>query len=116
LQDVRNGALRYAEWFYGPQKRILGSYELGITKAGFFNDIRANINYQDIEESRQTRDYKRYDRFDSRREHIKVWAFTFDGHKLWGQNELTVGIDGQLNDLKSVADRTNLTTGAHDRN
>jgi len=112
LQDVRNGALRYAEWFYGPQKRILGSYELGITKAGFFNEIRANINYQDIEESRQTRDYKRYDRFDSRREHIKVWAFTVDGRKLWGQNELTVGIDGQLNDLKSVADRTNLTTGA----
>ena len=112
LQDIRNGTLRYAEWYYGPQKRIMGSYELGISRAGFFDEIRANINYQDIEESRQTREYRRYDRFDSRREHIKVWAFTVDGRKIWGRNELTTGIDGQLNDLKSVADRTNTLTGA----
>lgn len=112
LQDIRNGTLRYAEWYYGPQKRIMGSYELGISGAGFFNEIRANINYQDIEESRQTREYRRYDRFDSRREHIKVGTFTVDGRKLWGHNELTMGVDGQLNDLKSVADRTNTLTGA----
>ncbi len=111
LQDIKNGTLRYAEWYYGPQKRIMGSYELGISSAGFINEIKANINYQDIEESRQTREYRRYDRFDSRREHLKVWAFTIDGRKKWGKNELTAGIDGQLNDVKSVADRTNINTG-----
>jgi len=118
LQDKRNfgGAmgttLRYAEWFYGPQKRILGAYELGVKSLSFLNEFRMNINYQDLEESRQQREYRRYDRFDSRREHIKVWGATVDGRKIFGNNELTIGIDGQFNDVKSVADRTNLTTGA----
>lgn len=118
LQDKRNfggsigNTLRYAEWFYGPQKRLLGAYELSAKNLGFVNEFRANINYQDLEESRQQREYRRYDRFDSRREHIKVWGFVIDGRKMFGNNELTVGIDGQFNDVKSVADRTNLTTGA----
>jgi hemoglobin/transferrin/lactoferrin receptor protein len=118
LQDKRNfgGAigttLRYAEWFYGPQKRILGAYELSAKNLGFINEFRANINYQDLAESRQQREYRRYDRFDSRRERIKVWGFVIDGRKMFGNNELTIGIDGQFNDVKSVADRTNLSTGA----
>lgn len=117
FQDTRNfggsigTTLRWAEWFYGPQKRILGAYELGIKSTGLFDNIRANINYQDLEESRQQREYLRYDRFDSRREHVKVWGFVIDGKKDFNNNELTVGIDGQFNDVTSVADRTNLTTG-----
>jgi len=118
LQDVRNfggtigTALRYAEWFYGPQTRLMGAYELNAGRLGFLDALKVNLNYQDIKESRQQREYLRYDRFDSRREHIKVIGFNVDGKKSWGNNELTMGIDGQLNNLKSVADRTNLTTGA----
>lgn len=118
FQDKRNfggttgNTLRFAEWYYGPQKRILGAYELNVTPAGFFNEMRVNINYQDVEESRQQREYRRYDRFDSRRERVKVWGFVLDGRKKFGNNEITTGIDGQFNDVKSVADRTNLNTGA----
>lgn len=117
LQDIRNfggsigTTLRYAEWYYGPQTRIMGAYELNVSKLGFFDEFKTILSYQDIKESRQQREYLRYDRFDSRREHIKVIGFTVDGRMTRGQNELTLGIDGQLNDLKSVADRTNLTTG-----
>ncbi|OSZ80853.1 hypothetical protein CAP36_06320 [Chitinophagaceae bacterium IBVUCB2] len=118
LQDTRNfggsigTTLRYAEWFYGPQTRVMGGYELNVEKLGFLDGLKVNLNYQDIKESRQQREYLRYDRFDSRREHIKVAAFNVDGRKVWGNNEVSMGIDGQLNDVKSVADRTNLTTGA----
>lgn len=118
LQDTRDfgGAigttLRYAQWYYGPQTRILGAYDLNIAMAGFLDEIKLNVNYQDIKESRQQREYRRYDRFDSRREHIKVIGFNLDGRKKWGNNEINLGIDGQLNDVKSVADRTNLLTGA----
>lgn len=117
LQDtftsgVNKGLLRWAKWYYGPQKRILGAYELNITNTAGFDEIKANINYQNIEESRQQREYKRYDRFDSRVEKVKVWGFTLNGRKKFGQNELVLGADAQLNDVKSKATRTNLTTGA----
>lgn len=117
LQDIRNfGApigttLRYAEWFYGPQKRILGAYELNAVKLGFVDALKVNINYQDIEESRQTREYRRYDRFDSQVEKVKVFGVSVTGRKDIGNSELTAGIDAQFNDVKSRATRTNLTTG-----
>ena len=118
LQDIKNfggsigTTLRYAEWFYGPQKRIMGAYELSANKLGFLDMLKANINYQDIEESRQTREFKRYDRFDSQVEKVKVFGISITGRKDIGNSELTVGIDAQFNDVKSRATRTNLTTGA----
>jgi hemoglobin/transferrin/lactoferrin receptor protein len=118
LQDEKNfggsigTTLRYAEWFYGPQKRVLGAYELNVVNMGFFNEIKANINYQDIEESRQTREYRRYDRFDSRVEKVKVFGATLSGRKLIGaNNEIAIGIDFQSNDLKSTASRKKINTG-----
>lgn len=118
LQDLRNfggsigTTLRYAEWFYGPQTRYLAAYEFNWLPSRVFDAIRLNVNYQKIEESRQQREYRRYDRFDSRREKLGVWSFTLDARKKWKKDELTVGIDGQFNKLTSLADRTNLTTGA----
>lgn len=111
LQDIRNGRLRYAEWFYGPQKRLLGAYECNVSGIAFFDALKANLNYQDIEESRQQRDFRRYDRFDSRKEKIKVWGATITGRKVMGDNELVTGLDMQLNNLRSAASRTNILTG-----
>jgi len=118
LQDIKNfgnpigTTLRFAEWYYGPQKRAMGSYELNISSSGFFNELKANINYQDIDESRQTREYRRTDRFDSQVEKVKVFGTTFSGRKIMGDHELVVGADVQLNDVKSAASSTNLITGA----
>jgi hemoglobin/transferrin/lactoferrin receptor protein len=113
LQDVRSGALRYAAWYYGPQTRKLVAYEFNAEKlTGFFSHVRANLNYQDIAESRHTREYRRYDRLDSRFEEIKVYGFVVDGRRFRGAHELTLGIDGQLNNLHSHAERVNILSGA----
>jgi hemoglobin/transferrin/lactoferrin receptor protein len=113
LQDKRNGTLRFAEWYYGPQKRNLYAYEFNAKNlSGLVDEAHVNINYQDIEESRQTRDYRRYERFDSRVEKVKVAGFVIDTRKKFDGNELTAGIDGQLNTLKSTATRKNINTGA----
>ncbi len=117
LQDKRyfnastGTTLRYAEWFYGPQTRWLGAYELNVSHLGILDELRVNVNYQKIEESRQQREYLRYDRFDSRLEKLDIWGFVIDGRRKWTKNELTLGIDGQLNDLVSAATRTNRNTG-----
>ena len=118
LQDTRNfggsvgTTLRYADWYYGPQQRLLAAYELNVKRPVFFDELKLNLNFQDIKESRNTREYRRYDRFDSRREHVNVYGATLNGKKTFGRNEVIIGADMQLNDVESVADRTNLLTGA----
>jgi hemoglobin/transferrin/lactoferrin receptor protein len=52
------------------------------------------------------------DRFDSQVEKVKVFGTTVNTRKMMGNNELVIGVDVQLNDVKSRAIRTNLTTGA----
>jgi hemoglobin/transferrin/lactoferrin receptor protein len=118
LQDTRNfggsigNKLRYAEWFYGPQKRFLAAYHLEKNTTGFFNAIKANFSVQNIEESRQSREYRRYDGFDSRVEKVKVVGFVFNVIKKWDNNELVTGFDMQLNNVTSKATRKNIFTGA----
>jgi hemoglobin/transferrin/lactoferrin receptor protein len=112
LQDIRNGALRYAQWYYGPQLRGLAAYELNVKSLGWLDEFRSILSYQHIEESRHQRDYRRYDRLDNRLENLEVLALTLDGRKLWGANELTLGADAQLNSLASRAFRKNIQTGA----
>lgn len=113
LQDSRDGLLRFASWYYGPQKRSLFAYTFSANNSkGFFNEYNATLSYQSIEESRITREYKRYDRFDKRIENVGVGGLTIDARKKLKQDEITAGIDLQLNDLRSTASRTNLLTNA----
>jgi len=113
LQDTRAGILRFAAWYYGPQKRSLFAYHFSANnRTGFFNEYSATLSYQSIEESRITREYKRYDRFDKRIEQVGVGGLTIDARKKIKQDEITAGIDVQLNDLLSIASRTNLLTNA----
>ena len=112
LQDIRNGTFRYAEWYYGPQLRLLGAYEFEKQITGFMNSVRLNLNYQHVEESRHTRDYRAYDRLDRRWEEVQVAGLVLDAIKKWKQHELTVGTDLQLNTLQSTAARINTINGA----
>jgi hemoglobin/transferrin/lactoferrin receptor protein len=112
LQDRRNGQLRFAEWYYGPQERQLAAYELNINNKTWFNNIKSLISYQHIEESRHQREYRRYDRKDNRLESLDVWNLTLDARKLWQSHEVSLGLDAQLNDVTSRAFRENILTGA----
>lgn len=116
LQDQKNfpgigTTLRWAQWYYGPQTRWLASYEYSIKNFKKIDELRLNVNYQHIKESRHQREYLAYSRFDSRREAVQVAGFTLDAREKWGQHELTIGMDGQHNLVRSRADRTNLLTG-----
>ena len=110
LQDIRNGLLRYAQWYYGPQTRTLAAYEISVKQLGFFDQFKAIVAHQYIEESRNQREYRRYDRLDIRQEALQVMSYTVDGKKTWNQHEITIGTDGQLNKLKSTAYRKNILT------
>jgi hemoglobin/transferrin/lactoferrin receptor protein len=117
LQDRKTfpgigNTLRWAEWYYGPQTRWLAAYEWNAKNVKTIDELRFNLHYQHVKESRYQREYLAYTQFDSRREAVNIVGFTIDAREKWGRHELTLGTDGQFNSVTSVADRTNLLTGA----
>jgi len=103
LTDTRDGQLRWAAWYYGPQRRLMAAYTFTRENmGGFFDRLMLGINYQKIQESRMQRAYRK-EALQSRIEDIHVAAFNADLRKSLGRNELNLGIDGQFNFLKSTA-------------
>jgi hemoglobin/transferrin/lactoferrin receptor protein len=111
LTDTRNGALRWAEWYYGPQERLMASYNYQHTQIkGFFDQLKAGASYQHIEESRMQRAYRKPLR-EHRIEQIDVWALNLDLRKSTAQHDLHVGADAQFNNLRSAAFNYDINTG-----
>ena len=103
LTDRRNGHLRWAEWYYGPQKRLLGIYKFEKDFNGFFDKLTANLNYQHIEESRFQRPFQNVKR-QSRIEALNIYGYNVDLVKHINYNhKFQVGTDGQLNFLNSIS-------------
>lgn len=102
--------LASAEWYYGPQQRLLAAYTFGLTQAGWFNGgMRATASYQDMEESRNSRSFGK-NGLTSRVEKVKVLGLTINAQKNWGLQSLTIGLDGQYNDVKSTASSLHIVT------
>jgi hemoglobin/transferrin/lactoferrin receptor protein len=111
LTDTRNGALRWAEWYYGPQERLMASYNYQSKEIkGFFDQLKTGVSYQHIEESRMQRAYRRPLR-ENRIERIDVWELNLDVQKSTAQHDLHVGADAQFNDLRSTAFNYDINTG-----
>lgn len=113
LTDPRSsGGLNSAEWYYGPQDRLMVAYTLALNELGWFNGgLRTTLSWQDIEESRHNRNFGAPNRT-SRVEQVKVWGLTADAQRNWGRQSLHIGLDGQYNDVTSTASRFNVNTGA----
>lgn len=116
LTDRRNGQLRWAEWSYGPQKRMMGVYKLEKTLGGFFDQFSANLNYQNIEESRFQRAFQNKKR-QSRIEQLHVGGYNLQLLKnINNRSKIQLGTDGQLNFLNSTAYYKHIETGEKDYN
>lgn len=111
LSDPQGTGLKFAEWYYGPQTRFMGSYKLHISGLGKMADnVSSTLSYQKLEESRHDRRFNNNNRND-RVESVDVWGLTIDFVKAMGKNNLRYGFDGQFNSLKSTAVKTDVTTG-----
>ncbi len=111
LTDPQGSGLRFGEWYYGPQKRLLTSYQLKVNDLGAFADgMTATFSYQDIEESRYDRRFNNNNR-NERVENVDVFGLTVDFQKKKGTNSFRYGIDGQFNRVNSSAHKYNVATG-----
>lgn len=115
------GKLKYAEWYYGPQKRILGAYHLelknkiyhkdskapgntkNILKKGFYDNAKLVAAYQNIEESRHKRKFGATER-KSQTENVNVLSLNIDMEKeITGQHEFRYGAEVTHNSVHSSA-------------
>lgn len=110
-QYQSNDTLKYGDWYYGPQKRLLGAYEfLNTKKTKLSDELHVTIAYQNIEESRNTRKFGQYS-LDSRKELLHILSLNTDFEKGIKEQEFRYGIEGQYNDVQSTAFTKNIITG-----
>ena len=111
LTDLKsNGDLKTARWDYGPQKRILAGYKFSKEKAILNSDLSIGANYQNVEESRITRDYKKTGET-TRLEKVNVYSVNADLKTKLGKGELLYGIEGFYDNLSSTANKLDVITG-----
>lgn len=111
LTDPSGNGLKYAEWYYGPQKRLLAAYDFNdLNPALGLESIHASINFQNVEESRHTRRFGNSN-LQHRTEKVNVIGADVDLKKTIRQHDLRFGIDGQYNTLKSTANSEDINTG-----
>ena len=111
LTDPAGNGLRQAEWYYGPQERLMLAYTFNVKDLGrLANEMRAIVSYQKIEESRHDRRFNRPDRR-NQFEDVNVIGMTIDFNKQFPSHQLRYGFDAQLNALTSTAFNQNVTTG-----
>ena len=78
LNEYRDGTLRFAEWFYGPQKRALFSPQLKLfPKNKFLYKGTITAAYQTLEESRIQRKFNSLTR-ETQEEKVKVLSINVD--------------------------------------
>ena len=110
-QLLDNDTLKYADWYYGPQKRFFGSYgfEIG-KKTVLYDKFHFIAGYQKIEESRHNRKFGK-DNLGHRTEKLNIFSLNADWEKQVGKNEIRYGLEGQYNDVFSSAYSEDIVSG-----
>ncbi|MEM8908899.1 MAG: hypothetical protein AAGD05_13720 [Bacteroidota bacterium] len=110
--------LKFAEWYYGPQKRLLGSIKMRTLKSNALYDKATFIAAtQRIDEDRlQRKNESTLRTFNL--EDVYVFSFTGDFDKTFGKKKrslLSYGFDGNYNMVFSEGGKITMTTGAVSR-
>ena len=111
LQYKNDSTLKYAKWFYGPQKWMMHHLGMEMTDSNlFYSNARLTLAYQNAEESRNDRKYGKSN-LRSRTEKVDVYTFNFDLDKyLSKRNTLYYGIEGFYNKVNSTGKSTDIYT------
>ncbi len=107
-----SSSLRYAEWFYGPQRRLMASLKSRFTKPTAVYD-RATIiaAFQRVHENRLYRILHKSQRI-FQLENVSVYSLTADFDKDLtdaGRQKLMYGVDINHNDVHSESGRVKIT-------
>ena len=102
--------LRHAQWYYGPQERVLGVYSLSKERALLNSDLKVNIAFQNAKESRHNRRFGNYI-LQNREEDVKMYSIALDLIKKFKKGELFYGLESYYETLNSLAYSNAINTG-----
>ncbi|GAA4110632.1 TonB-dependent receptor [Aquimarina addita] len=106
-----DGSLRSAEWYYGPQKWLMGNARVvHKSRSILYNRLQITAAYQHFEESRNDRDFG--DTILSRtRENVDAYSANFDFEKTFDKKtSLYYGLEYILNQVHSEGSNFNMIT------
>ena len=110
LIQYRNGALRFAEWYYGPMKWNMHNLQiLHSKKTNIYDDARLTVAYQDYEESRIDRTRNNNNR-NRQVELVDAINANWDATKSVGKGEIFYGLEYVHNKVGSFGERINIST------
>ena len=108
----RDGQLRSAEWFYGPQEWMSGNLQISHQQEGvaMFDDSKFTLSYQRFKESRNNRDFGSSILFETD-ETVSAYSGSLDLTKKIGKYNLFYGIEYLYNEVGSEGRQTNVNNG-----
>lgn len=113
LIQLRNGTLRYGDWYYGPQIWMMTNSTVSYNKpSALFDEARLTVARQDYRESRHERKINDVS-LNEQVEKVGIWSANIDFDKKRGRNDNLVyyGAEYVRNNIISTADVKNITTG-----
>ena len=102
LTELKNGNLKFAEWYYGPQNRLLVSSQLEINpNKNWLDSGTITVAYQNVKESRIQRKFGSLER-SYKEEGVDVFSMNADFTvPLAKKRNLGYGFEAAYNDVKS---------------
>jgi hemoglobin/transferrin/lactoferrin receptor protein len=110
LYRKKDGILRSAEWFYGPQTWFLGSLNINHrSDSEFYDKVQFIGAYQYFEESRNDRDFGDPVLFTTQ-ENVDAYSMNLDFEKDFTESKLFYGFEYVLNKVGSQGNFRNIQT------
>lgn len=106
----RDGELRSAEWYYGPQEWLSSNLQITHKETSLYDESTATLSFQQFNESRNDRDFGASTLFESD-EKVNAYTFGWDFTKNFGPTNVFYGIEYVNNKVNSFASQTDINTG-----
>ncbi len=115
LIQYKGGALKYADWYYGPQKWTMLSTQFQYNKEHtMFDKMNIIVGYQNYTESRNDRKFNS-DNLRRRTENLDIFSFNLDfGKRFDEKSNLFYGFEANTNSVGSQGVSENVLSGAQE--
>ena len=109
LYRKRDGVLRAAEWYYGPQKWFLSNFKINHrSNSEFYDKVQFTGAYQFFAESRNDRNFGDNILFRTQ-ENVDAYSANLDFEKDFSESKLFYGFEYVLNNVSSEGSFRNIT-------